>query len=327
LTSQNQVKVNLFLQHLLMSYSSDQPNFGDSSDEDLGLTVAAVARRLGVAPATLRTWDRRYGLGPSKHNAGDHRRYSQEDLARLTYMRRLVIAGVSPFDAAKRALSQTPQMSPELIEQDRVVRDDLVEVLWRATQSFDDQYIETVVRKEINTSGVVLTWEQVLIPLLALAGEEWENSEKNANAVIAAEHFIVDIIRRLFIERQIKLKEAINARPELLASVSRERHTLPLSVAAAALAEKNIRCQSLGGETPAEVIAAVFKKVAPPAIFIWAQIPENVDGYFVEKLPVLRPAPRIVLAGPGWLGREIPKTTLCEDLTSVLEEICQAVGA
>ena len=310
-----------------MSYSSDQSTFGDGSDEDLGLTVAAVARRLGVAPATLRTWDRRYGLGPSKHNAGDHRRYSQEDLARLTYMRRLVIAGVSPFDAAKRALSQTPQISPELIEQDRVIRDDLVEVLWRATQSFDDQYIETVVRKEINTSGVFLTWEQVVIPLLALAGEEWENSEKNNNAVIAAEHFIVDIIRRLFIERQIKLKDSINARPVLLASVSKERHTLPLSVAAAALAEKKIRCQSLGGETPAEVIAEVFKKVAPPAIFIWAQIPENVDGDFVEKLPVLRPAPRIVLAGPGWLGREIPKTTLCEDLTSVLEEICQAVGA
>jgi len=310
-----------------MSSSSNLPNEGDTSDDDLGLTVAAVARRLGVAPATLRTWDRRYGLGPSKHNAGDHRRYSREDLARLTYMRRLVIAGVSPFDAAKRALSQTPQISPELIEQDRVIRDDLVEVLWRATQSFDDQYIETVIRKEINTSGVVSTWEQVVIPLLALAGEEWENSDKNANAVIAAEHFIVDIIRRLFIERQIKLKEAINSRPVLLASVSRERHTLPLSVAAAALAEKNIRCQSLGGETPAEVIAAVFKKVAPPAIFIWAQIPENIDGDFLEKLPVLRPAPRIVLAGPGWLGREIPKATLCEDLTSVLEEIRQAVGA
>ncbi len=34
------------------------------------LTVAAVARRLGVAPATLRTWDRRYGLGPSEHTPG-----------------------------------------------------------------------------------------------------------------------------------------------------------------------------------------------------------------------------------------------------------------
>ena len=43
-------------------------------EEEL-LTVAAVARRLGVAPATLRTWDRRYGLGPSSHEAGEHRRY------------------------------------------------------------------------------------------------------------------------------------------------------------------------------------------------------------------------------------------------------------
>jgi DNA-binding transcriptional MerR regulator len=309
-----------------MRTTSEPSPSGDNSDQDLGLTVAAVARRLGVAPATLRTWDRRYGLGPTEHNAGDHRRYSREDLARLTYMRRLVIAGVTPFDAAKRALSQTPQISPALIEQDRMIREDLIEVLWRATRSFDDLYIETVIRKELNSSGVVMTWDQVLIPLLALADDEWEQSEKNKNAMIAAEHFIVDIVRRMFIEQQLKLREAVNDRPVLLASVSRERHTLPLSLTAAALAEKKIRCQSLGAETPAEVIAEVFRKVAPPAIFIWAQIPENVDDGFIEKLPVLRPAPRIVLAGPGWLGREIPRTVMCEDLASVLEEITQSVG-
>ena len=309
-----------------MSSSIESSAFGDGSDQDLGLTVAAVARRLGVAPATLRTWDRRYGLGPTEHNAGDHRRYSREDLARLTYMRRLVIAGVTPFDAAKRALSQTPQISPVLIEQDRMIREDLIEVLWRATQSFDDLYIETVIRKELNISGVVTTWEQVLIPLLALAGDEWEQSEKNRNALIAAEHFIVDILRKLFIERQLKLNDAVNDRPVLLASVSRERHTLPLAVTAAALAERKIRCQSLGAESPGEVIAEVFKKVAPPAIFIWAQIPENVDHELVDKLPILRPAPRIVLAGPGWLGREIPRTVMCDDLSTVLDEISQAVG-
>ena len=73
-------------------------------DEEL-LTVAAVARRIGVAPATLRTWDRRYGLGPSVHEAGEHRRYRPQDLAVLITMRKLITAGVSPADAAKQAKS------------------------------------------------------------------------------------------------------------------------------------------------------------------------------------------------------------------------------
>ena len=72
------------------------------------LTVAAVARRLGVAPATLRTWDRRYGLGPSEHTAGAHRRYSSTDLARLVVMRRLTLEGVSPAEAA--AISATTEV-------------------------------------------------------------------------------------------------------------------------------------------------------------------------------------------------------------------------
>ena len=66
--------------------------------------MAAVARRLGVAPATLRTWDRRYGLGPTLHSAGSHRRYSRSDIARLETMRRLVLDGVPPAEAARLAI-------------------------------------------------------------------------------------------------------------------------------------------------------------------------------------------------------------------------------
>src|SRR3954451_20486310 len=75
------------------------------------LTVAAVARRLGVAPSTLRTWDRRYDLGPSAHTAGSHRRYSPEDLARLVVMRRLTLEGVPPADAARIALARTADLA------------------------------------------------------------------------------------------------------------------------------------------------------------------------------------------------------------------------
>lgn len=74
-----------------------------SAGEGPALTVAAVARRLGVAPATLRTWDRRYGLGPSEHSAGSHRRYTADDVARLLVMRGLTLDGVAPSEAARVA--------------------------------------------------------------------------------------------------------------------------------------------------------------------------------------------------------------------------------
>ncbi|HVL85200.1 MAG TPA: MerR family transcriptional regulator, partial [Pseudonocardia sp.] len=64
------------------------------------LSVASVARRLGVAPATLRTWDRRYGIGPSGHVPGRHRRYSADDVARLELMQHALVRGASPAEAS-----------------------------------------------------------------------------------------------------------------------------------------------------------------------------------------------------------------------------------
>ncbi|MDR7382509.1 MerR family transcriptional regulator [Promicromonospora iranensis] len=87
-----------------MTSSRPAQSSGGSRASSPGLAVAAVARRLGVAPATLRTWDRRYGLGPSGRTAGSHRRYTPDDVARLLVMRRLTLEGVAPVDAARAAV-------------------------------------------------------------------------------------------------------------------------------------------------------------------------------------------------------------------------------
>jgi MerR family transcriptional regulator, light-induced transcriptional regulator len=72
------------------------------------LQVAAAAHRVGGAPSTLRTWDRRYGIGPTGHTPGQHRRYSPDDLARLDLMHRALILGATPADAAAHALNALP---------------------------------------------------------------------------------------------------------------------------------------------------------------------------------------------------------------------------
>ena len=73
--------------------------------DTVGFSVGAVARRLGVAPSTLRTWNRRYGIGAHELSPGRHRRYTAEDITRLEHMQKLILRGAAPADAARAALS------------------------------------------------------------------------------------------------------------------------------------------------------------------------------------------------------------------------------
>ncbi|OXS30446.1 MerR family transcriptional regulator [Streptomyces sp. XY006] len=73
-----------------------------------GLTTGEVARRLGVAPTTVRTWDRRYGLGPDAHTGGRHRRWTAGDLARLERMCALTATGIPPAEAARMVREEAP---------------------------------------------------------------------------------------------------------------------------------------------------------------------------------------------------------------------------
>ncbi len=289
--------------------------------------MAAVARRLGVAPATLRTWDRRYGLGPSEHSTGEHRRYNNHDLARLTLMRKLVIAGVSPAEAAQRALSFDGQSSAELIStslsKDVEVREELVETLIRAARAYDRNFIEELLRAELSARGITNTWNEVIVPLLILIGDEWAESGTG----IETEHLVSEIIKRLLQEENKSVQNPINARPVLLACIGEEMHSLALYALGAALSERNIAIQFLGARTPIEAISAVVKRSAPPAIFLWAQLGKNGDPAVIGELPAIRPAPRIVLGGPGWKSSDKKSAVLVDDLLEAIEEIMRAVGA
>ena len=56
-------------------------------------TVSSVADELGVSASTLRTWERRYGLGPTGRQAGARRRYMPEDVERLLTALPTALAG------------------------------------------------------------------------------------------------------------------------------------------------------------------------------------------------------------------------------------------
>lgn len=290
-------------------------------DQEL-LTVAAVARRIGVAPATLRTWDRRYGLGPSAHEAGEHRRYHPNDLAKLILMRRLITSGVAPSDAAVKAKAHKGKLSVEDLVDEFEIREEVVDALHRAAKSLDKSFVETVLRKDIADNGVIASWTEVIVPLLFLVGDEWAATGTG----IEVEHMLSEVIKRLLRECVVEIKDPVNTQPVLLASVGEEAHCLAIHALAAALAEKKIETFFLGARTPLEAISGMVKRSAPPAVFLWAQLEQNSDPKFFEELPVVRPAPRVIVGGPGWDKKACSDVVVAQDLTHACAEIERAVG-
>jgi DNA-binding transcriptional MerR regulator len=287
------------------------------------LTVAAVARRIGVAPATLRTWDRRYGLGPSEHVEGEHRRYCPKDLAKLTMMRRLIVAGLAPAEAAEQARNCKSAVKVETLVKGFEVREEVVEAIYKALQGFDKAFIEKTLDHEIDTYGVEGAWSDVIVPTLFLIGQEWEINQSG----IEIEHLFSEILKRTMHNRVVELKKPINARPVLLAAVGEELHSLPLYALAAALCERNIDTYVLGARTPLSALSAMITRCAPPAIFMWAQLPKNAESRYWNEIPAIRPAPRIVVGGPGWDAIECSEVIKAEGLEHACEEIAQALGA
>jgi DNA-binding transcriptional MerR regulator len=305
----------------LVSLPTSGEDWPVATKEEL-LTVAAVARRLGVAPATLRTWDRRYGIGPSAHESGAHRRYCPADLARLTLMRRLITSGVSPCDAATQAKSHKGTINLETIVTDYVVREELVTALHKAAKGLDKKFIEAALRKDLALYGVEQSWSEVIVPLLLIVGNEWEASGDG----IEVEHLLTEVLKGILREQVEDIRKPVNAHPVLLASVGEEVHSLALHALAAALAERKIETYFLGARTPLEALSAMITRSAPPAVFLWAQLSKNADPKFFNDIPAIRPMPRMVLGGPGWSHVDCQDVSVVHDISDAVAEIERAVG-
>lgn len=279
------------------------------------LSAGAVARQLGISPATLRTWARRYGLEPSARSEGSHRRYSPADVDRLVGMQRLMRSGMPVADAAVQVRTNAPSPAP-LIEQTCGECDlGAVRPLWAAAKALDGQRCAHIVADSVKRHGVMSTWTDLVVPVLQRAGAQWEDKHLG----IDVEHVLSDAVTAgLFMDTYVK-REGV-----LLAATATEDHVLPLYALRAALAEQGVGAELLTARTPAAALADAARRLRPSVIILWSQLPENADMSGFTKLPVLRPKPALAVAGPGWARWDGPAphlTGLPEAVTFVRSQV------
>ncbi|MSO33112.1 MAG: MerR family transcriptional regulator [Candidatus Nanopelagicaceae bacterium] len=288
-------------------------------NDEIEITVGELARRLGVAPATLRTWARRYGLGPSGHEVGAHRKYDSTDVARIAVMRRLVISGVSPKEAALIAVDADVSEAENLPTIKFEERSEIVEVILKALESLDISFVNEIIRREILANGVIATWVEIVTPTLIKVGDHWSRTGLG----VGNEHLLTEMLIKILREVSAEIENPVNAKPIVLAAIGEELHSLALHALLAALAERNIQAYFFGARTPVGSLVEVVRKVAPPVVFVWAQLPENADYSIAAALPAIRPPTRLLLGGPGW------EPSRCADATLVvgLSEACEIVSS
>jgi DNA-binding transcriptional MerR regulator len=71
--------------------------------------IGTAARLSGVEIATLRNWERRYGVVVAMRNDGRQRLYSREDIDRLRLIKRWIDHGLSAGEAHALARERTPE--------------------------------------------------------------------------------------------------------------------------------------------------------------------------------------------------------------------------
>lgn len=292
------------------------------------LPVAAVARRLGIAPATLRTWDRRYGVGPSGHTTGRHRRYAPSDIARLELMQRALLKGAAPAEAADYALRVSSGQQADRVEPAAEPEVDWVSTispdrpdaggLGRAALAMDEEAVQRMIADAVEAHGVIVTWDSMVRPVLAAVANRWVH----AGDCVEIEHLLDECVLAAMIRATPLVPNPRNARPILLSCAPGERHSLPLYVLRAALARRSLSTRMLGAALPAAALAAAVRRTAPAAVALWAQVAANGDGAVLDQIPRTRQHTRVFACGPGWFDTDMPgRAEHLDELTDAVDRI------
>ncbi|MHC4932245.1 MAG: MerR family transcriptional regulator [Planctomycetota bacterium] len=266
-----------------------------SVQQDDLLSIGALAEATGIAPDTIRVWERRYGLPEPVRLPSGHRRYTPsqvkwmrrvaEALARGHRASRAVLASDEELERLLRSDQEAPgsKVVGEWIEMVRAYRlSALTEALWGAWRSLEP--LEFL--------------EERIVPLLDAVGEEWRDGRMN----VRHEHFVSEIVEDLLRSVRLGLDASKNAGLVLLATLPGELHGLGLQMAALVCALGGARARIVGTETPMEEIVRAAEGTRADVVAVTLSLTNSgveSDRRLAELRRELPPEIHLVVGGGG----------------------------
>ncbi|HSF14001.1 MAG TPA: cobalamin-dependent protein [Vicinamibacteria bacterium] len=276
--------------------------------------IRVVARRTGLSAHVIRAWEKRYGAVEPRRTPTDRRVYSNEDLERLTLLRRATLVGRSIGQIARLP---TPELK-RLVEEDENAANAapatpaedaphtasasdgarlLADSLDAAGRLDTDELQRALDQASVSLSRPALM-KQVIVPLMHRIGDAW----RDGSLRVAHEHLASAVVRSFLGSLNGAFLAARTAPQIIVTTPSGQLHEIGALLAAATAASEGWRVAYLGPSLPADEIAAAARQSGARAIALSIVFPTD-DSHLRTELrrlsQLLDPAVTILVGGRG----------------------------
>ncbi len=243
--------------------------------------IQAVSEQLGVPAATLRAWERRYGVPSPARTASAYRLYGDADVEVIRTMRDLVQGGMAPAEAARLVLAQRPAQGVGEGEDEDAYTSACNRIV-EATHAFDPDALLLELGRALALGPAVSIFERTIGPALTRIGDLWHAGK----ITIAHEHLASQTIAGT-LNDLLRLTQPVDgARRVVLACFAEEDHQLGLYGVALRFAAWGFRGVMIGARTPPAALGRVVESIRPDLVALSVTVPpepprarELVDAY------------------------------------------------
>jgi DNA-binding transcriptional MerR regulator/methylmalonyl-CoA mutase cobalamin-binding subunit len=272
-----------------------------------------VIQRTGLSADVLRAWERRYGVVAPDRSEGGQRLYSDEDVERLTLLRRATssgrnisqISGLS-LDALEALVTEDETLrasQQETPEGRRQAANPFHEAANRAVERLDVGELEALLRRAAMQLGSAIAVDEVITPVLHDIGERWHRGELTP----AHEHMATTAIRRVLAWMGSSALVPHYAPMVVVATPANQRHELGAKIVSTTAATEGWRVLFLGADLPAEAIAGAASQAGASVVALSMIFPHHDPGLVTEAArlrQLLPPHVQLVVGGPAAVANE-----------------------
>ncbi|CAN5347846.1 cobalamin-dependent protein [soil metagenome] len=261
--------------------------------------IKSASALTGISSATLRAWERRYGVVTPERSASGYRAYSDADLERLRRVKTLVEQGYKVSEAVELARGPgraEPLGDPPPAE---MIRGELQRALLALDRRAAASTVPALARHPFEVQML-----EILFPILREIGERWARGE----ADIVQEHFAAAFARaRLVAMLETLRSDAASGREAVFAGLPGEEHELGLLGAAVLLAQRGWQITYLGLDVPFVDLEALLQS-RQPALFctsLLRRVSPDECLSLAQRLREIAPCDTDVLIGGAGVPAEL----------------------